>query len=113
MHAGCGGQSFKAKPRCVILFYLEAFHLFQAWAPLLVLIFLQVCLVCENVHNVYYVWNLAERTQASLDAQAAQEQSQLPTMLGSCGLGEEGLLDATAHFLCLIFQSGIADVTFC
>ncbi|CAE7617148.1 unnamed protein product [Symbiodinium natans] len=90
---GCAGTAAVASllgHGCVILFYLEAFHLFQAWAPLLVLIFLQVCLVCENVHNVYYVWNLAERTQASLDAQAAQEQSQLPTMLGSCGLGEEG-----------------------
>ena len=77
--------------RCVVLFYLASFHLYQAWSPLLVLIFLQLCLVCENVHNVHYVWNLAARTQTS-ETELPSLHTQLPTMLGSHGLADGGFL---------------------
>mmetsp|Transcript_22514 Transcript_22514/g.53093 ORF Transcript_22514/g.53093 Transcript_22514/m.53093 type:complete len:310 (+) Transcript_22514:74-1003(+) len=78
---------------CVLLFYLASFHLFQAWAPLLVLIFLQACLVCENMHNVHYVWNLAARTETSLETQVPSVHTELPTMLGSHGLADGGFRD--------------------
>lgn len=78
---------------CVVLFYLASFHLYQAWSPLLVLIFLQLCLVCENVHNVHYVWNLAVRTQTS-ETELPSLHTQLPTMLGSHGLADGGFRDA-------------------
>jgi len=58
----------------VVTFYAAALPLFQAWAPFLVLVFLQVCLLCENVHNIHVVWNLGLVKQKSADDKDASQE---------------------------------------
>eukprot|EP00913_Durusdinium_trenchii_P014785 g13867.t2 len=68
----------------MIFFYIEFVPYFQAWAPILVLIFFQLCLALENVYEVLRLRQLAR--PGGLSLASAPSSMHLPSLLNTADL---------------------------
>lgn len=69
----------------MICFYFEFVRFFQAWAPVLVLFMLQLCLAAENVHDILRLRRLA-RSHELPGLPGKPSAPHLPTVLGGAAI---------------------------
>lgn len=66
----------------MICFYCEFMPYFQAWAPVLILFLLQICLAAENIHDILRLANLSHINESLSALSTKPSAPHLPTVLG-------------------------------